>query len=72
MSCVICGRPSGGAYCERHEAAYSSMLERFKDWQNAMEITWERFLEEVRLNPNTGAWAKEVATDILKKKAEGG
>ncbi len=67
MNCIVCGRPSAGTYCERHDATYRSLVERFKEWQNAMEITWEKFLEEVRLNPNTGAWTKEVAAYILKK-----
>jgi hypothetical protein len=71
MNCSVCGRSSDGAYCERHDTAYKSLVERFKDWQTAMGINWEKFLEEVRLNPNTGAWAKEVATHILEKGAEG-
>ncbi|MEM3737164.1 MAG: hypothetical protein QXJ75_03645 [Candidatus Bathyarchaeia archaeon] len=68
MNCSICGRPSKSTYCERHETAYRNLVERFKDWNEAMEITWERFLEEVKLNPSTGIWAREVAMDVSKKR----
>lgn len=34
-----------------------------------MEISWRQFLEEVRKNPNSGVWVREVATYILKKES---
>jgi hypothetical protein len=67
VKCVICGKESCREFCEWHEAANKNLSEKFKDWQNAMEITWEKFLEEVKENPNSGIWAKEVATYILEK-----
>lgn len=35
-----------------------------------MKIEWKEFLDELRKNPNTGVWVKEVV-DYLLKKEEG-
>ncbi|MFH1328542.1 MAG: hypothetical protein ABIH76_06870 [Candidatus Bathyarchaeota archaeon] len=67
MKCAICGKTSEGEYCKWHKRAYMSLQEKFKDWQKVLEINWEEFLEEIKNNPNTGTWGKEVATYIIRK-----
>ncbi|RLG91418.1 MAG: hypothetical protein DRO36_04245 [Candidatus Hecatellales archaeon] len=66
--CVICSNESdGGEFCVWHRLSYERLEEMFKVWREAMEIGWKEFLEEVRKNPNTGVWVKEVISYILKK-----
>lgn len=67
MKCIICSKQSNGELCEWHSLAYEKLKEAFKLWENATDISWERFLEEVKRNPHTGSWAKEVASHILQK-----
>jgi len=67
--CVICsGESDGGEFCVWHKLSYEKLEEIFKLWQESMEISWREFLEEIRKNPNTGVWVREVASYILKKK----
>jgi len=56
-----------GEFCKWHKLSYEKLKETFKRWQDALEISWKQFLEEVIKNPNTGEWAREVAAYILKK-----
>jgi len=67
LRCEICSKEGGKELCERHSRAQELLKETFKRWQSAMEINWERYLEEVRSNPKTGSWVKEVVKYILKK-----
>ncbi|MHC1586005.1 MAG: hypothetical protein ACXQTV_00495 [Candidatus Hecatellaceae archaeon] len=71
MKCPICGREviPGGSFCDRHTAAYRSLLEGFKLWRKALKIGWSEYLKAVRENPNTGLWVKEVAAHLAKEEA---
>jgi len=68
LRCEICSKESDKELCGRHSRAHELLKETFKRWQSAMEISWERYLEEIRSNPKTGSWVKEVAEYIIKKK----
>jgi hypothetical protein len=67
LRCEICSEESSKELCDRHRKAQELLKETFKRWQSAMEISWERYLEEVQINPKTGSWVKEVAKYLLKK-----
>ena len=68
MKCKVCGKEAKNKYCELHEKAYTSIMEKFEIWKNAAGLSWEQYLNELVKNPFTGTWAKEVAEQLLKDK----
>ena len=66
MKCRICNREAVEKYCELHEKAYSSIVQKYEDWKRAMDISWKEYLNEIVKNPYTGSWAKEVAETLMK------
>ncbi|MEA2090068.1 MAG: hypothetical protein U9O89_04845 [Thermoproteota archaeon] len=70
MKCEICDREAKGKYCELHERAYKSVIEKYEAWKEAMEISWKEYLNEVAKNSYTGKWAKDVAEQLIKKEEE--
>ncbi|KON30260.1 hypothetical protein AC482_04305 [miscellaneous Crenarchaeota group-15 archaeon DG-45] len=65
--CGLCGRRREEAsdYCAYHQRAYANLKEAFELWRKALDIDWMAFLDEVSRNPETGAWAAEVAGDLM-------
>jgi hypothetical protein len=53
-------------YCELHEKAYRSIVQKYENWKRAMDISWKEYLNEIAKNPYTGSWAKEVAEQLMK------
>ncbi len=70
MRCEVCGKESTGKYCEAHERAYGKLVEKYRLWKRALNISWKEYLNEVVKNPYTGAWAREVAEQLVR--IEGG
>ena len=70
MKCKICSREAQNKYCELHEKAYRSILERYEDWKKALDIGWKEYLDELVKNPYTGVWAKEVASVLISETKE--
>lgn len=72
MKCPLCGREviPGGSFCDRHTAAYRSLLEGFKRWRRAMQIGWKEYLRRVMENPYTGRWVKEVAARLAEEEGQ--
>ena len=70
MKCIFCDRESSKKYCVYHEKAYSNIVLKFEDWQQAMGLSWKEYLKAVVENSYTGTWAKEVAEHLLKNKEE--
>ncbi|MFQ5836594.1 MAG: hypothetical protein ACE5HG_01950 [Candidatus Bathyarchaeia archaeon] len=66
MKCRICNREAVEKYCELHEKAYRSIVQKYEDWKKAMDISWKEYLNEIVKNPYTGSWAKEVAEKLMK------
>ena len=66
MKCRICNREAVEKYCEFHEKAYRSLVEKYEDWKKAVDISWEEYLNGIVKNPYTGSWAKEVAEKLIK------
>jgi len=67
MKCRICNREAVGEYCEFHEKANRSVVQKYEEWKKAMDISWKEYLNEILQNPYTGSWAKEVAEKLTKK-----
>ena len=66
MKCRICNREAVEKYCEPHERAYRSIVQKYDDWKRAIGISWKEYLNEILKNPYTGSWAKEVAERLMK------
>ncbi|MBE0512043.1 hypothetical protein IBX38_03225 [Candidatus Bathyarchaeota archaeon] len=66
MKCRICNREAVEKYCELHEKAYRSIVQKYDDWKRAIDISWKEYLNEILKNPYTGSWAKEVAERLMK------
>ena len=66
MKCRVCSREAVEKYCELHEKAYRSVVQKYDDWRRAMGISWKEYLNEIAKNPYTGSWAKEVAEQLMK------
>ena len=66
MKCRICNREAVEEYCEFHEKANRSVVQKYEEWKKAMDISWKEYLNEIVKNPYTGSWAKEVAEKLMK------
>ncbi len=66
MKCRVCSREAVEKYCELHEKAYRSVVQKYDDWRRATGISWKEYLNEIAKNPYTGLWAKEVAEQLMK------
>ena len=71
MKCKLCGRENGSQsdFCEPHKKAYRNIRQKFEVWKKALNIEWKEYLKEIAENPLTGAWAKEVAANLLSNEA---
>jgi len=68
VKCIVCDRETLENYCEFHEKAYRTVVQKFEDWKRAAGVSWKEYLKAVMENSYTGAWAKEVAEYLLKNK----
>jgi hypothetical protein len=66
LKCVICNRQATEQFCTFHHEAYSKIVQKFDDWNQATGASWKQYLKEVVENAYTGRWAKEVAEHLLK------
>jgi hypothetical protein len=67
VKCMVCDREAVEKYCEFHEKAYQNVVQKFEDWKRATGASWKQYLEAVLENSCTGAWAKEVAEQLLSE-----
>ena len=70
MKCLVCERESKQKYCAFHETAYQNLVQKYDDWKHAVGGSFKEYLNSVVENSYTGAWAKEVAQQLLKNKDE--
>jgi hypothetical protein len=65
--CKACNRKAEeeGNYCEFHAKAYEGLILEYDKWKRALDISWEKYLNEIVKNPLTGIWAKDVAKQLL-------
>jgi hypothetical protein len=62
MKCRLCGREATGDLCGYHQAAKEKVEESYALWLNALgKLEWRNYLDNVKRNPQTGQWAKEIA-----------
>ena len=68
MKCRICNREAVEEYCDFHEKAHRSVVQKYEEWKKAMGIAWKEYLNEILRNSYTGSWAKEVAENLISEK----
>jgi|GEM_PF-299567 hypothetical protein len=69
--CKICGRVAQeSGYCHLHNRAYWVIVEKFKVYQKATNLSWSQYLAEIQKNSLTGEWAKEVAKHLIWEEEE--
>jgi hypothetical protein len=62
MKCRLCGRAATADLCAYHQAAKEKVETAYALWANAHgKIEWKDYLDNVKRNPQTGQWAKEIA-----------
>jgi len=66
MKCEVCNQEAEDKYCESHEKAYKNIVKKYDVWRNALNLSWEEYLNEVAKNPYTGSWAREVAEHLVR------
>ena len=71
MKCKICSRETQDkGYCHLHLKAYENLVEKYKVWLKASEVSWNGYLVEIQKNSLTGSWAKEVAKHIIEEEEQ--
>ena len=66
MKCALCGREAAGDLCRYHAEAKGKVEAAYPHWVRAYgKIGWNDFLDNVKRNPQTGQWVKEIA-ELLK------
>ena len=68
MNCKLCSREAGNdGFCQLHSKAYSNVLEKFRVWEAALNVTWSQYLVDIQKNSLTGVWAKDVAMYLIEE-----
>jgi hypothetical protein len=68
VKCQICTREAEeNGFCPLHSKACKNVLEKFKVWEAASNISWMEYLVEIQKNSLTGVWAKEVAKYLIEE-----
>jgi hypothetical protein len=68
LNCKLCSREAGNdSFCQLHSKAYSNVLEKFRVWEAALNVTWNQYLVDIQKNSLTGVWAKDVAMYLIEE-----
>jgi hypothetical protein len=68
MRCNLCRRQSiEQGYCEYHREAYTHLIDAYDTWKVSTGVSWTEFLSEVSKTKEIGAWARDVAQELLSK-----
>ncbi len=68
MNCKVCCREAGeDGFCPMHSKAYRNVLDKFRVWESALNVSWTQYLGEVQKNSLTGVWAKDVAEYLIEE-----
>ena len=66
LKCKACDRKAvERGFCITHAKAYENIVEKYEMWDKALKISWKEYLSEIKQNPLTGEWAKEVANYLI-------
>jgi hypothetical protein len=67
LKCKVCDREIvEDDFCSIHLKAFKNLVERYDCWRKALEISWKEYLSEIKHNPLTGEWTKEVASYLIE------
>ncbi len=73
MKCTICSREAQeGSYCSLHYMAYMIIVQKYKVWQRASNLSWGQYLSQIQKNSLTGEWAKDVAKHLIEEEEADG
>ena len=62
MKCPLCRREALVDLCRYHAEAKENVRTAYALWVKAYgRIEWRDYLDNVKRNPQTGQWAKEIA-----------
>ena len=62
MKCRICGLEGTTDVCLRHQRAKEAVEAAYPRWTKAYGgMDWKVYLDNVKRNPQTGQWAREIA-----------
>jgi len=65
MKCPLCGREAVSDLCPYHAEAREKVKVAYPLWVAAYgRIGWNDYLDNVKRNPQTGQWAKEIAEHL--------
>jgi hypothetical protein len=71
LKCKLCGKEAQAQpqsqYCELHQEAYEKIKMKYEQWKQALSIDWQNYLKEIAQNPYAGAFAKDVAANLLSE-----
>jgi len=68
LNCKVCCRDAEeDGFCQLHSKAYINILEKFRVWEAALNITWCQYLVDIQKNSLTGVWAKDVANYLIEE-----
>lgn len=59
--CQLCGRKAQSEFlCEYHQRALGNLRTAFGDWQHAMTIDWDTYLDKLEKTDEVGDWVLEI------------
>ncbi len=68
MNCKVCNRDAEkNGFCPLHSKAYKNVVEKFRVWEAASNVSWMEYLLDIQKNSLTGVWAKEVAKYLIEE-----
>jgi hypothetical protein len=68
LKCKICDEKlENQSFCRLHAKAHQNILKRFKEWEKALDISWNKYLGEILRNSSAGIKVKEVAETLLSE-----
>jgi hypothetical protein len=71
MNCKLCCREAEeNGFCQLHLKAHKIIVEKFRVWAAATEVSWSQYLVEIQKNSLTGEWAKEVAKYLIEEETQ--
>jgi hypothetical protein len=50
--------------------AYQNIYEKFKVWEQVLEVSWMDYLVKISKNSLTGEWAKEVVKQLIEDESK--